>query len=292
MSVLHQPSRTSVKRSWVIGLGAVVISVCASLQASGQPVSFPECAREPTPSDIDGAKGAHAAAKQYFEKADYEKAIQYWRDAYNFDCTKPALLQNIANAYEKKGDTRAAVDVLRIYLLRSPGAPDHATVREKIENLEKSMSQQPDSGPPPVADAAPPAVVDASVDAGTVEPPPGDAGTTMNLLPWGVAAGGAAIAIAGAILLPVGLSGIADAEDRCGGTRECADDDARKDGNLARTEATIGTIALGVGVLALAGGLVWQFVFTPQQPKAPASALTVTPTVGPRAGGLTFSGAF
>jgi len=291
MSVLHQSSRTSVKRSWVVGLGAVVISVCASLQASGQPVTFPECAREPTASDIEGAKGAHAAAKQYFEKADYEKAIQYWRDAYNFDCTKPALLQNIANAYEKKRDTQAAIDVLKIYLLRSPGAPDHATVREKIENLEKSLLEEPDAGPEPVVDASTPAVTDAAVDAGPVTPPPGDAGS-MNLLPWGVAAGGAAVAIAGAILLPVGLSGIADAEDRCGGTRECVDDQARKDGNLARTEATIGTIALGVGVLALAGGLVWQFVFTPQQPKAPPSAVTVTPTVGPRAGGLTFSGAF
>lgn len=291
MPVLHQSSRTSVKRSWVIGLGAVVISVCASLQASGQ-VTFPACTREPTGSDIDGAKGAHAAAKQYFEKADYDKAIQYWRDAYNFDCTKPRLLQNIANAYEKKGDVRSAIDVLKIYLDRDPGAPDAITVREKINNLENSLAAVPDGGPPPVPDAAvAPPLADAGTDAAVVIPPP-DAGSTTNLLPWGVAGAGLAVAIAGAVLLPVGLSGISDAEERCGGTRECADDDARKDGNLARTEATIGTIALGVGVLALAGGLVWQFVFTPQQPKAPASALKVTPTVGPRAGGLTFTGAF
>jgi tetratricopeptide (TPR) repeat protein len=281
-----------VKRSWVIGLGAVVISVFASLQASGQ-VTFPACTREPTESDIDGAKGAHAAAKQYFEKADYDKAIQYWRDAYNFDCTKPRLLQNIANAYEKKGDIRSAIDVLKIYLDRAPGAPDAITVREKINNLENSLTQAPDGGsPPPVPDAGPPVVADAGVDAAVVVPPP-DAGSTPSLLPLGVAGAGLAVAIAGGVLLPLGLSGISDAEERCGGTRECTDDAARKDGNLARTEATIGTIALGVGVLALAGGVVWYFVFPPQQSKAaPASALKVTPTVGPKAGGLTFSGAF
>lgn len=291
MPVLHQSSRTSVKRSWVIGLGAVVISVCASLQASGQ-VTFPACTREPTESDIDGAKGAHAAAKQYFEKADYDKAIQYWRDAYNFDCTKPRLLQNIANAYEKKGDVRAAIDVLKIYLDRDPGAQDAITVRQKIHNLENSLAAVPDGGPPPPPDADVPVVADAGVDAAVVTPPPDAGSSTTNLWPWGVAGGGLAVAIAGGVLLPLGLTGISDAEERCGGTRVCTDDDARKDGNLARTEATIGTIALGVGVLALAGGLVWQFVFTPQQPKAPASALKVTPTVGPRAGGLTLTGAF
>src|SRR5687767_8574327 len=96
----------SVGRSRLMGLAAAaVVSICAG-SAVGQ-VTFPECTREPTPQDIEGAKGAHKAAAQWFEKADYDRAIQYWRDAYSLDCTKHALLLNIASAYEKKGDKQS-----------------------------------------------------------------------------------------------------------------------------------------------------------------------------------------
>ena len=54
--------------------------------------------------------GAHKAAIQFYERADYDRAIRYWNDAYEFDCTAHGVLINIASAYERKGDRAAAVD--------------------------------------------------------------------------------------------------------------------------------------------------------------------------------------
>ena len=43
-------------------------------------------------ADQEGAKGAHKAASQFYDRGDYEKAIRYWTDAYGFDCNAHGVL--------------------------------------------------------------------------------------------------------------------------------------------------------------------------------------------------------
>ena len=69
-------------RLWRIGLGAS-IALSVSLAFATDPVSlYPECTRKPTSADLDGAKGAHKAASQFYDRGDYDKAVRYWSDAY------------------------------------------------------------------------------------------------------------------------------------------------------------------------------------------------------------------
>src|SRR4029078_504190 len=114
-------SRMRVHRYWRIGLGAAaLLSVGVAL---GQPATpYPECPKDKkaTAADVEGAKGAHKAATQFYDRGDYDRAIQYWRAAYSFDCTAHALLINTANAYEKKGNKPAAIATLEPFLARDP----------------------------------------------------------------------------------------------------------------------------------------------------------------------------
>ena len=111
-------------RTWGLGLGAagalsVAFCVSATVALGQAPVAYPECVKKPTPADTEGAKGAHKAASQFYDRAEYDKAIRYWNDAYSFDCTANDLLVNIANAYEKLGDVPATVATLEAYLKRT-----------------------------------------------------------------------------------------------------------------------------------------------------------------------------
>ncbi|HVY45832.1 MAG TPA: hypothetical protein VHB21_08135, partial [Minicystis sp.] len=89
-------------------LASLAFALAAGAARAEGAADYPPCNKpKPSQADLDAAKGAHKAATEFNERGEYDKAIQYWRDAYNFDCTAHALLINIANAYEKKGDKAA-----------------------------------------------------------------------------------------------------------------------------------------------------------------------------------------
>jgi len=84
---------------------AVAVAVPAFAQSptgggSGAPLTtYPTCSGEPTDADTNAAHGAYMAGKGSFDEADYSRAIDYFKDAYRRDCTKPELLVIIARAY-------------------------------------------------------------------------------------------------------------------------------------------------------------------------------------------------
>ena len=151
----------SVLRYWRLGLAAAVAIGASAAVAAADPTSpFPECTKKPTQQDIDGARGAHKAASQFYERGDYEKALRYWKDAFVFDCTANDLMLNIANAQEKMGDRAAAVVTLETYLQRTGANP---TLEERVGNLKKSLAPAPSTTalvpvvpPVPPPTAAPP----------------------------------------------------------------------------------------------------------------------------------------
>lgn len=276
-------------RTWWLGAGAAAALCVSAAVAAGQaPVTYPECTKKPTPQETEGAKGAHKAASQYYERAEYEKAIQYWKGAYEFDCTANDLLLNIANAYEKLGDRAATVVTLETYLQRHPNP--NPTIATKVKNLKIAMAQA-------AATAAPTVVPSAAPTAS-----PADGGRPYGNYPWIVVGGGGALALIGAILLPVGYGNIAEAEKLCPVHENCTNTDAASKGNSGRTMAGVGWGLLSVGLAAAGGGLVWQLLFNkpvaaqkapPGQPKAEKKkALWLTPMAAPGTGGVTFGGSF
>ncbi len=278
-------------RFWRIGLGAS-IALSVSLAFATDPVGvYPECTRKPTSADLDGAKGAHKAASQFYDRGDYEKAIRYWTDAYSFDCTAHGVLINISNAYEKLGDKAAAVTALETYLRR---AGTDTTIEEKVRNLKQTMT-------PAVTSATPSATASATAAPSAVPrpipsapPPPGR--KPYGYIPLIAAGGGGVVAVIGGALLGVGTSTIASATKTCP-NRVCppGDTESVSKGNTGRIEQGIGATGLIVGLAAAGGGLAWEFLFNKPRPSAPPQGkvgIQVLPSASPSEAGMSVSGSF
>ena len=279
----------------------------------GSTTTYPSCeGRKPTQADTDAAHGAYVAGKGSFDEADYTTALNYFKDAYRRDCTKHELLVIIARAYELKGERSEAIRALETYLERVPNAQDAEVQKRRIANLRTQIAAMPPAAtappssgtgsasaamppasPSPSAPSQAPAAsgVSASTETAPVSQGPS---RTHGVAPWIVVwAGGVALA-AGAALLAVGLSDVSDAEKVCPNHNACDNADARSKGNSGRSLETIGVIVGGVGVAAVAAGLVWHFV-EPTDAVRPASASSkarVSPDVRPGYAGLSLVGSF
>ena len=288
----------------VFGVFAVALLATADAALADPPPEFPPCNREPTPADIEGAAGSHRAAKAYYERGEYDRAVQLWRDAYNFDCTKPAVFLNMANAYEKKGDKVAAIAMLETYLVRAKDAPDKDTIAAKINNLKSSLKPTDANPPPHPADTGTPPPPTPTATVAPDKPPPPTGERPYGIVPWIVAGAGVATAAVGIIPLAIGFGRISDAEFICGADHtSCPKDPTPKqeriiaDGETGQDMVTIGWIVVGAGGALLVGGLVWQFVFNSPKPvtttgQASARGPQITPVVGPRQSGLVLTGQF
>ena len=283
-----------VLRAWRVGLGAGVLLAAGWALAQEPPApatdplaapvadpsaDYPICTRTPTEADLEGAKGAHKAAIQFYERADYDRAIRYWKDAYEFDCTAHGVLINIASAYERKGDRASAIEALDAYLTRAPDAPDAVTIQERVQNLKAAVKAEQDKArqpPPPASTPAPPP---------PPPPPPLPPERPYGYAPLVVAGAGGVALVIGAILTPIGLSRIADAERDCPSRVGCAPAIADL-GNSGRSQAAAGGVVMGLGALALGGGLAWHFALNkPVVPAQPAaSPRGATPPAGPAPG--------
>ena len=273
-------------------IGASSLIFVAGMALAQDPAPFAECTRPPLAADVEAAKQSHIIATSRFNLQDYDKAIEFWRQAYGLDCTAHAILVNIANAYEKKGDKKNAIVALETYLVRAKDAPDLVKINERVIDLKKSLAPEPTT----TATATAPATADptATATAPATAPPPTGPRPFGNT-PLFVAAGGGVVALVGAILIPVGLGPYGDAQNKCPGP-ECTEDVAAA-GNSGRATWNAGAALLGIGAAAAAGGLVWHFVFNAPKADTPAGSppkarLDVTPVAGPQFGGLVVNGKF
>jgi hypothetical protein len=274
-----------------IGAATVLTAGVSVAQSSG----YGECSRKPSPQDIEGARGAHEAASQFYDRGDYEKAIRYWRDAYDFDCTAHGVLLNIANAYEKKGDKQGAITALETYLARAKTASNVATIQARVTNLKGSLTPA-NSGtgyappPPPTSTAQPTSTASAAPTASSsAAPPPPSGPRPYGNIPLYVAGGGGVVGVVGIVLTLVGSGKYSSAKDACPTFVNCGNDIASK-GNSGRTLTGVGLTMDVLGGLAVGGGLVWHFAFN--APKDSAPTAVVVPLVGPGTQGVSVIGRF
>lgn len=234
---------------------AMTMLLVLTLSGSAAADEYPPCDKKPTSDDVEAAKGMHKAAEQYYAKARYDRAIESWKDAYSFDCTAHRLLINVGNAYEKLGKPNKAIEAFDAYIARMGEAAD-PTIVEKVKNLRELVSSQGPPNPNPVPDPSPNPTPDPTPD-----PDVPDDGADPGPWPWVVVGGGAALAIVGAVLLGVGVKKENEAFDLCGG-RSCPSD--RQDlidlGNEGLTLQVAGGTVLAVGLVAVAGGVVWYLI--------------------------------
>jgi hypothetical protein len=270
--------------TWLI-CGGLVLAPVAAVVAGDTTEAYPTCEGEPSPAQRQAAQGAFQAGSGSYQEGEYTKAIEYWRDAYRRDCTAHMLLLNLANAYERLGDRRAAVLALKTYLERQKDVTDRPMLEKRIKNLEEQIaaaeaaSAKPSATPPPASSAPSPAPV-----------PTQTAATTggKSITPWIVVGVGGVLTVVGVLTYAGGKSKVNDAEAACP-DRVCADPATQNKGNDGRKQMNVGGVLTGLGLAGVAGGLVWHFAF--DKPGTPSTGW-LEPTVAPGYAGMSYGGTF
>jgi tetratricopeptide (TPR) repeat protein len=224
-------------------------------------------------------------AKQYGE-GNYEKAIEAWE--MSFDLSKKALIyESIANAYERLGQPKRAHEYLSKWRAAAP-EEEHEVLNARLKNLEERVARE-DQVEKDRAEQKKREQDAKDAERRKAENP--------GLPVLGVALAGAGVAmVAGGIVLDVVAVGKrpneAEACRPVGERQVCraADEDAIQTSN---TMAYIGDVLWITGGVAAAAGVV--LIVTQMgasAPKADATALRVTPVVGPQGGGLVIGARF
>jgi tetratricopeptide (TPR) repeat protein len=271
---------------------AVSVAVAASLLALGPPLvaegahpeasaGDPACDVTPDERAMAAAKGAFEAGNAAFNEADYRRAITYWEDAYRRDCTAHPMLKNLARAYELDGQYANAILALETYLARQPSSGDEASIRRRIEALEKRREEDTTAEPvePTDAPVAPPPPKE------TPPPPPLTQEMERSPVPLYVAGAGAVVGIVGGALWYQAYATVEEIDEQCPVREDPCPRGA--EGNQARNDLTLWGIVGGVGGAVAVGGLVWYFVQS-EQPVQSALAVEAAPGYA----GVSYSGSF
>jgi hypothetical protein len=310
-----KPGRDALLRTSVaaLSLGAVLaIAGAAGHARAGQPAPTPssqpsdddekkriadECEQAYEQSQVEQNAGHLVAAKAQLEKCADDRCP----NAMKTECGNalPALLSSLPTVVFDAVDDKGA------QVIKSKVTVDGKPAADSIDGHEFAI----DPGPHKVrfeAAGKEPIELDVAILAGQqhravqgqykgVGLPPPPPGRPFGFAPWIVVGAGAAIAGIGIGVLVSGLGDISDAEKKCGVDRQGCPDQASVDlGQRGIAKATAGKVLIPVGGIALAGALVWQFVFNGDRSKAPSSkpAARVDFQVGPSGFGWTLDGTF
>ena len=281
--------------TWLICGGLLLGSTTIASADTADP--YPACTKTPTKGDQEAAEGAFKAGFGSYQEGDYSKAIMYWTDAYQRDCTAHALLLNLANAHERMGNKKEAVRALKTYLERAEEVPNRTQLERRVENLEAQIAAEapatkPDDTPKPLPGDPQP---DPSEDGGVKV----DSSGGKSIAPWIVVGVGGALSVVGGLVYVGGKNKVDDADAICPDRENCPTTEAGKaakaDGNDGRNQMTLGGAMVGVGLAGVAGGLAWHFFFDNPEPESEAAAspsTTLQPTLGPSYAGISLGGSF
>jgi len=277
---------------------ALALVVAPAVALAEEPTkSYPDCGREPTEAEVAAAKGAFQAGNASFNEADYARAIDYWEDAYRRDCTANPLLLNLARAYELAGRKRQAVVSLETFLLREPSSGEKDQINRRVEVLKKKIAEEDAAA----AVAPPPTTVPPATTTPLPATEPAAPKAKRSPGPWIVIGIGGAAAVVGTIGIINNKKKVNDYTAECDdkstteieGRDKCRYDIAQK-GNDARTALNVSGVIAGVGVAAVAAGIVW-FVIDGKRVASSQGSFkrpVVTPIFSAQLAGLNVSGAF
>lgn len=207
-------------------------------------------------TDDERAEAHFVSGRAYYERARYEDAAREFSESYRLS-PRPELLENAARAYERALLFDRAIETLEQILADHPGFESEATVRERIENLERLRDrlqggEVATSGPTTTAESAPPPAVS--------EPAPSGGGdvSVPGIL---VMSGGGALGIAAIITGAVSHASFESLVAECGPDRVCAPE-RQGDIDTGNALAITSTVLTFVSIAALAAGVVLLVVDT------------------------------
>ena len=207
------------------------------------------------------ARGLFLAGQAAFEAARYEDALRYWRSAHARSA-RPELLYNVAIAADRLRRDEEALAAFEAYLAGTgPDALQRRDVEARVVVLREAIA----------ARATPVPAVEPSLG---VRPEEASASPTDLLVTeareddarmiggWSLVGGGAAIAVAGAVMLGVGQSEAAVVESAAPGTPWLDVEGAVAN---AGWMSPAGIALIAIGAAAAAGGALWLALDGPEE---------------------------
>ncbi len=256
--------------------------LAALLAAVTLVATSPDVCAQNSKADREARKLYLEGDKAYAE-ARYEAALDAFQRAYELS-SRPALLYNIGNAFERLGRHREAADTLREYLPHAKRS-EKATIEKRIENLEKRAAEEEKAAAKPEPEPDPEPKPAPRPEPAPAEPPPEPERPAPVLGYVLVGVGGAAI-LGGAIAGGLALGARSDADAGCnesGGKRLCtaeASDAIDRD----RTLSLIADVSFGVGLIAAGVGVY--LILDSNGKEQPVTGLRASPRAG--GGEMTF----
>lgn len=185
----------------------------------------------------------------YLEESDLENALKAFEKAYALS-KRPAILLNIANVHERRGDIQAAIAALRGYLDAEPGGEHAETTKLRLQNLEKRAAEAAAAAPPSTPTATEPAAPPPVAAAPSPPPPPVAEPAKPNRLP-----AYAAFGVGGAGLLTAVVTGLVANGEYQSAKDECSPNCSEDEVSTGRTLALVSTIATGIAVAGIGLGV-------------------------------------
>jgi tetratricopeptide (TPR) repeat protein len=218
--------------------------------------------------------------RRLYDVKEYAAAIEEFKAAYLADAD-PIYLFNIAQAYRLSGDCTSAESYFAKFLKADPDT----TQRAKIEKLiaECTPASAPTGDTPPTGDTSSPTgtgtgntgTTGAPIDVpAPPPPPPPDPGRSRRIIGL-ITAGAGVVAVGVGTGLAIQVGGVeSDLETEC--AAGCDWDDIRDRDSSARTKATVSTVMIVGGGIAVLGGAALYFWGRTMRPETPT--YTIVPT--------------
>ncbi len=223
-----------------------VVMVLGVGSASAQPALSPQ---------DQEARARFEAGSMAYEQGRYESALNDFRQAYELS-HRPALLFNIGTAAQNLRRDREALEAFEQYLRELPDATNRAAVESRIEILRRAVER--------------PEEEEEEEEQHLEETTPTSAPSAGPPIPaLALVISGAAVTLVGVALL--GAYG-ADAATVTGATAGTMWSDVQAAYDRTEALSAAGGVLLGVGVAALAVGVIL-WVITPNQPSSERAAL-------------------
>ncbi|MCK6524312.1 tetratricopeptide repeat protein [Myxococcota bacterium] len=190
------------------------------------------------------AKELYENGAALYEEGRYEEAILAWEEAYRLS-SRPVLLFNIANAYERLGRYDEAIDALSRYRAFAK-AEERESLDRRMQNLERRRDE---------ARAAAVATQVAQPTQPTPTTPTPAVKSGPSPLPFVIMGAGVAGVGVGAVFGARSLSAGAEAEALCVGEALLCSGEAGPYLESAKRSALIADVSLITGAVLVVGGL-------------------------------------
>lgn len=227
-------------------------------------------AQEMTAAQREEARGLFEAGRAAFADGRYADALGYFERSYAIS-ELPELLYNIGHTADRLRDDRRALEAFEAYLEARPDTEGRASIDARIVQLrelvaaedareaERAELQRSEREAAERAAAAEAAAAQSSAESSAESSAAPDTAAASSasepsIAGWFVAGGGAAVALAGAILLGLAESEAGSVRDAPAGTPWLD-----VEGAHARADAfgMAGGVLLGVGLAAAVAGVIW-----------------------------------